>query len=141
VDPSTRINSNEASSGLPSDVAVDVWSFPNGLGHSVIADIAGYQVVATDGEIGHVDLAVDQITERLDGSAIVVDTGFWIFGKKRMIPAGVIDSIDAEQRTVQVMMTKDQIKHAPDYVDEPPASDAHGQHRDLVTDYYTRWWG
>lgn len=120
---------------------VDVWSFPNGLGRSVIADIAGYQVVATDGEIGHVDQAIDQITDRLDGSAIVVDTGFWIFGKQRMIPAGVIDRIDAELRTVEVKMTRDQIKHAPDYVDEPPATEAHEQHRDLVTDYYTRWWG
>ena len=44
-----------------------------------------------------------------------MDTGFWIFGKKRMIPAGVVTSVDHEDETVSVGMTKDQIKSAPDY--------------------------
>ena len=48
----------------------------------------------------------------------MVDTGFWIFGKKRLIPAGVIRRVDDEDRTVYVWMTKDQIKSAPDYKDD-----------------------
>ena len=122
----------------------NVWTYPNGLGRSVIADLVGYQVVATDGEIGHIDQATDQVANSTAGAAIVVDTGFWIFGKKRMIPAGVIDMIDAEQRTVQVKMTKDQLKHAPDYLegaaDSAATSEAHDEHRAQVTDYYSRWW-
>ena len=41
---------------------------------------------------------------------LVVDTGFWIFGKKRLIPAGVVDRVDHDDRKVYVSMTKDQIK-------------------------------
>jgi len=39
----------------------------------------------------------------------------WIFGKKRLIPAGVIRRVDDEERKVHVSMTKDQIKSAPDF--------------------------
>ena len=46
---------------------------------------------------------------------VVVDTGFWIFGKKRLIPAGVIERVDDDARTVFVSMTKEQIKSAPDF--------------------------
>ena len=123
----------------------DVWMYPNGLGRSVMADLIGYQVVATDGDIGHIDDATDEVNEATHGSAIVVDTGFWIFGKKRMIPAGVIDTIDAQQRIVRVKLTKDQIRHAPDYVagslNTSSASEAHDEHRAQLTDYYSRWWG
>ena len=44
---------------------------------------------------------------------LVVDTGFWIFGKKRVIPAGTVRRVDDEDRKVYVDMTKDQIKSAP----------------------------
>ena len=27
---------------------------------------------------------------------LVVDTGFWIFGKKRLIPAGVVTHVDPD---------------------------------------------
>ena len=45
----------------------------------------------------------------------MVDTGFWIFGKKRLIPAGAITAVDHDGKTLRVTMTKDQIKNAPDY--------------------------
>ena len=68
------------------------------------------------------------------GSAcLVVDTGFWIFGKKRMIPAGVIDTIDLEQEKVYVNLTKDQIKSAPDY-DEMLRQDT--RYREELGTYY-----
>ena len=41
---------------------------------------------------------------------IVVDTGPWIFGRKVMLPAGVMTSVDTDNRTVTVNRTKDQIK-------------------------------
>ena len=114
-----------------------MWTYPRGLGRSVIADILGYQVVATDGEIGHIDEATDDI----DSAAIVVDTGSWIFGSKRMIPAGVIDRIDADMRTVQVRMTKDEIRNAPDFIGDVADGEAHLRHRAELTGYYSRWWG
>ena len=74
-------------------------------------DLTGYDVEATDGSIG----TIDESTNETDAAYVVVDTGFWIFGKKRLIPAGAITSVDADSRTVMVNLTKDQIKSAPDY--------------------------
>jgi hypothetical protein len=74
-------------------------------------DVVGYDVEATDGSIGK----IDEASNRAASSYLVVDTGFWIFGKKRLIPAGVITRVDDEEQKVFVSMTKDQIKSAPDF--------------------------
>lgn len=76
-------------------------------------DLVGYNVEATDGSIGKIDAASNEAGR----GHVVVDTGFWIFGKKRLIPASVIDRVDHEDERVYVAMTKDQIKDAPDYDD------------------------
>ena len=57
-------------------------------------DLSGFKVEATDGDIGKVDKA----TYEVGGSYIVVDTGPWIFGKKVMLPAGVIQDIDPDEK-------------------------------------------
>ena len=75
-------------------------------------DIAGFQVLTSDGhKIGKIDEATNEVGD----SCIVVDTGFWIFGKKRMIPAGTIQSIDLENQEVRVAVNQDDVKDAPDY--------------------------
>ena len=63
----------------------------------------------------------------------MVDTGFWIFGKKRMIPAGTITAVDLTNNTLRVGMTKEQIKGAPDY-DEVQRD--HDDYRNNVGEYY-----
>ena len=50
-------------------------------------------------------------------SYLVVDTGPWIFGKKVMLPAGVIRSIDTTDERVFVNRTKDEIKNSPEFDD------------------------
>ena len=92
-------------------------------------DLTGFDVEATDGGIGK----VDEATNETSASTLVVDTGFWIFGKKRMIPAGVVQRVDPGEKRIYVNMTKEQIKNAPDY--DPD------RHRDVdyrrdVGDYY-----
>ena len=74
-------------------------------------DIVGYNVEATDGGIGK----IDESSVAAGKAYMVVDTGFWIFGKKRLIPAGVVQRVDDEARKVYVSLTKDQIKAAPDF--------------------------
>jgi hypothetical protein len=74
-------------------------------------DLSGFSVEALDGGIGKVDEATDEV----GGSFIVVDTGPWIFGKKVMLPAGVIRDVDLDAETVFVNRTKDQIKNAPEF--------------------------
>jgi hypothetical protein len=88
----------------------DIWSYRD-TARSQPTDLVGFQVVAADGTIGRIDAATYDVGE----SYIVVDTGFWIFGKKRMLPAGVIDRIDYDDRQVWVTLTKDQIREAPDF--------------------------
>ena len=76
-------------------------------------DLSGYHVEATDGGIGKVDDATYD-----DGSSfLVVDTGPWIFGKKVMLPAGIVESVDHDEQNVFVTRTKEEIKDAPEYQD------------------------
>jgi hypothetical protein len=77
-------------------------------------DVVGYGVTARDGEIG----SVDEATWDVRRGRIVVDTGPWIFGRKVLLPAGVIDGVDPGERTIHVACTKDQIRSAPEYVDD-----------------------
>lgn len=72
-------------------------------------DLNGFDVEATDGSIGSVD------EDSAGRDHLVVDTGFWIFGKKRLLPAGVVNRVDYDEEKVYVDMTKDQIKDAPDF--------------------------
>lgn len=74
-------------------------------------DLDGFDVEATDGHIG----TVDEWSAADGNSFLVVDTGFWIFGKKRVVPARAVKQIDPDGKTVFVDMTKDQIEGAPDH--------------------------
>jgi hypothetical protein len=87
-----------------------MWEYRVELG-TLDRDLVGYDVEAVDGKIGKIDEASNEA-----GSAyLVVDTGFWIFGKKRVLPAGVIDRIDPNDRQIYVNLTKDQVRQAPDF--------------------------
>ena len=100
----------------------DLWSYRD-TASSQSTDLVGFQVVSTDGAIGNLDAA----TYDVGGSYIVVDAGFWIFGKKRMLPAGVIDRIDYDRREVHVNLTKEEIRQAPDYEAEREREEAYRQ--------------
>jgi PRC-barrel domain protein len=88
------------------DKTDDVWRYPETVGR---LDLAGFKVEASDGEIGKVD------ETNLDAGYLVVDSGTWIFGKKILLPAGVIDRVDRNDERVYVDSTKGEIEGAPDY--------------------------
>jgi hypothetical protein len=88
-------------------------------------DLTGFEIEALDGSIGKIDKATNDV----EMSYVIVDTGPWIFGKKVMLPAGVIQRIDADDARVWVNRTKDQIKDAPEF-DETRAADS-AYHDDL----------
>lgn len=92
-------------------------------------NITGFDVEAIDGEIG----SVDEATYDAGSSYIVVDTGPWIFGKKVLLPAGVLQRVDQLNRRVFVNRTKDQIENAPEW-DETAYRDM--SYRTTVGDYY-----
>jgi hypothetical protein len=94
-------------------------------------DVSGFGVEARDGHIGK----VDEATYETGASYLVVDTGFWIFGKKRMIPAGLVERVDPDERKVYLSVTKDEVKNAPDY-DPDRFRDA--DYQSEVADHYQR---
>ena len=63
----------------------------------------------------------------------MVDTGPWIFGKKVMLPAGVIREVDLDDEVVYVDLTKDEIKDSPEF-DETTYRDE--SYRTNLGDYY-----
>lgn len=93
----------------------DVWTYREGvLGSDLSAQsLVGYGVEAEDGSIGK----VDDWTYEVGSSHLVIDTGPWIFGKKVMLPAGVVRSVDHDDEKVYVNRTKDEIKAAPEFDD------------------------
>ena len=94
----------------------DIWAYPRGSARLTSiegADLVGYSVEALDGGIGK----VDEATLELGSGYLVVDTGPWIFGKKVVLPAGIIDDVDVEQEAVYVHRSKEQIKSAPELGD------------------------
>jgi hypothetical protein len=74
-------------------------------------DLVGFEIEATDGGIGK----VDEATYDVGSSYVVVDTGPWIFGKKVMLPAAVIQRVDLDSQTAVVDRTKDEIKSSPEF--------------------------
>lgn len=94
-------------------------------------DLTGFDVEANDGHIGK----IDEASEEAGDAYLVVDTGFWIFGKKRVIPARAVKQIDVETETVFVDLSKDEVKNAPDYESDWPTPD----HREQHGSYYDRF--
>jgi hypothetical protein len=90
-------------------VDTNIWSYSREYAAEPL-DVEGFKVEATDGDIGR----VDEATYEVESSYIVVDTGPWIFGRKVVLPAGVIERIDLENEKVLVRLTKDQIKDSPE---------------------------
>ena len=87
----------------------DVWVYRETIWEQ--SDLTGFSVEALDGSIGKIDEASNEV----GASYLVVDTGPWIFGKKVMLPAGVVRDVDLDTQTVFVNRSKDEIKDAPEF--------------------------
>ena len=96
---------------------MDIWMYRETTWST--ENLVGFSVEALDGGIGKIDAATNEVS----ASYIVVDTGPWIFGKKVMLPAGVINRVDRDEETVYVDRTKEQIKNAPEFDSDDYRSD------------------
>ncbi|MEG5041504.1 MULTISPECIES: DUF2382 domain-containing protein [unclassified Microcoleus] len=82
-------------------------------------DIKGLDIYAgnTDEKIGSIDTALVDETGRF--RYFVVDTGFWIFGKKVLVPVALCRvDVDAERIYATGLRSKDQAERLPRYEDE-----------------------
>jgi hypothetical protein len=113
---------------------MDPWTYGDadtiGVDVTQGLDLTGYSVEATDGGIGK----VDECTYETSRSYLVVDTGPWIFGKKVLLPAGVVQRIDMDSETVFVNLTKDEIKNAPEFDEDTYRDD---EYRTRLGTYYS----
>jgi hypothetical protein len=108
-----------------------IWGYRDDS-HDATRDLVGYDVEAIDGSVGK----IDEATVNTSRSYLVADTGFWIFGKKRLIPAGVIDRVDHDDHKVYLSMTKQQIKDAPDLDDEHQVAEHDDEFYEAIGAYY-----
>ena len=76
--------------------------------------VAGYNIVAADGEIGKVEhFLIQDGTWKID--FMVVDTGHWLPGKKVLISPKWIKEIDWGTSTVTVNISIEKVKNSPEY--------------------------
>jgi len=91
-----------------------------------------FKIHARDGEIGTLeDLYFD------DGQWIVrylvVDTGKWLPGRRVLIAPASVQTVDWSARTIQVNLTRDQVRNSPDAGADKPVS---RQHEEELSAYY-----
>ncbi len=97
-----------------------------------VNDLKGYDIIATDGEIGSIEEFY------FDDSSLVVrylvaNTGNWLTGKQNLISPQAITHLDREQRTIHVNLTKEQVTKSPGIDKHQPVS---RQMEKLVSGYY-----
>jgi hypothetical protein len=107
----------------------EIWEFRTDMKPNA-RKLKGLSVEARDGSIGKIDEATDEV----GSSAIVVDTGPWIFGRKVVIPAGALERVDLNDEKVHVSMTKDQIKDSPEF--DPKTGWQNDEYRGRLGTYY-----
>ena len=102
-----------------------------GAGEETVDELIGFDVHATDGSIGDV---LD--VQRAPGeSYLIVSTGGTILSKKVLIPAGLIEGVDREAKTLQVNRPADDIKNGPEFDEESFRTESY---RTELSEYYGR---
>jgi uncharacterized protein (TIGR02271 family) len=88
--------------------------YPNYRPDPDLGDLKHLDVYAQDDKVGSVyDILVDSESGRL--RYFVVDTGFWIFGKKILLPIGRTYTDSVDRRIYVNSMTKEQVERLPEY--------------------------
>jgi hypothetical protein len=79
--------------------------------------VTGYNLLALDGEIGHVDdFIIDDETWTI--RYLIVATRNWWPGRKVLISPKWIQNVSWEEREVAIDLSREAIKAAPEYTDE-----------------------
>ena len=97
-------------------------------------EVKGYDVGATDGDIGHVD---DFIVEDASWAVryIVVDLSRWLPSRKVLLSPSWIQSVDWPGKKVHVDVTREQVKNGPEY---NPSEPVNREYEVVLYDYYGR---
>jgi hypothetical protein len=102
-----------------------------GASEDTVDELVDFDVCATDGSIGNV---LD--VQRTPGeSYLIVSTGGTILSKKLLIPAGTVERVDRDGKTLHLNRSKEEIKNGPEFDEERFREEAY---RNELADYYTR---
>jgi len=83
--------------------------------------LTGSSVIATDGEIGNVrTLLFDDLSWTIQ--YLVVDVGTWFKRRDVVLPITAVEQPDREKRTINVRLTREQVRDSPDVDTEKPVS-------------------
>jgi hypothetical protein len=124
--PAFGVVKEEAFNDEEAEMATDLWTYRDqALGG---LDLTGYEVEATDGTIGKIDMA----THDVGASYIVVDTGVWNpHGQRVVLPAATIERVGA----ARVFLNRSQ----KEILDAPPFDGKggfEGRERAMLDSYY-----
>jgi sporulation protein YlmC with PRC-barrel domain len=101
--------------------------------------LIGMSIRASDGELGKVkDVYFDD--HRWAARYLVVDTGDWLEARKVLISPIAIESVDWDEKTVQVSLTRQRVSASPSVDTDKPVSRQH--ETDFLGYYgYPNYWG
>ncbi|MCI0394457.1 MAG: PRC-barrel domain-containing protein [Chloroflexi bacterium] len=99
-----------------------------------VAEVSGYHIQATDGEIGHVEdfLAED---DNWFIRYMVVDTSNWLPGRKVLVSPSWVKAIRWSESEVVVDLKRETIKNSPEY---DPSAEVNRAYEKKLHDYYGR---
>jgi hypothetical protein len=96
----------------------EVWNFRDEALARI--DLRGFDVRARDGAIGQVVEAIEGIT----GGYLVIDPGVAMpLGRQLLVPAGLVEKVDVENKRVVVRADRKQIENAPEFDAAQPLND------------------
>jgi hypothetical protein len=92
-------------------------------------EVSGYNIQAVDGEIGHIeDFIIDDETWAI--RYLIIDTRNWGPGNNILLSPQWIESVSWSELKVFVNLTRETIKHSPEYTEESLTRDYEtGLHR------------
>jgi hypothetical protein len=93
----------------PPEIAEDP---PGDLHLGSVADVKGYAVHTTDGDLGHVESVLAE-DAKWDLRYFVVATRNWLPGKLVELATFAVSGVDWVERRVNVNVTRDQVRSAP----------------------------
>jgi hypothetical protein len=91
------------------EISAPLWDYRVSVAGG--AGLGGCAVHASDGPLGEVIVSHIEIGR----SYLVLQGGPWIDGRMLMIPAGIVESVDAQARVVLVGCTRAEIASAPPF--------------------------
>ncbi len=102
-----------------------------GAGETTADELVGFKIHATDGNVG----SVLDVQRGAGESYLIVSTGGTILSKKVLIPAGMVERVDRDDKTIHVNRSQDEIKNAPEFDEERYREESY---RRELGDYYAR---